>query len=292
MPNNFINYERVDRIADLISKLGFDGIIKFDYYEPEYTALKKIFSLNIEPKFLGLIALSAGTLDFQLGSGGAERFWSVLYETAKETRDLNSIGHIECLMMHFLNNPVNARRLEVKRERIKKIFGKGGFASWYIDNYEYLRENPEMLWKELAQVLGSPMNKKTIVFSMKAFDIANLICYGDYLPFPQKIPIPVDFHVKRVTISSGLLKRYCDDELFRKVWSLVLNKVKNNLGRNITLLRLDSLVWQIGKILYRCEYEREPSQKSIEEYLTRKIGIEKTLAREIATELTRFIDNV
>ncbi|MEM0253232.1 MAG: N-glycosylase/DNA lyase [Candidatus Bathyarchaeia archaeon] len=178
-----------------------------------------------------------------------------------------------------------------KKERIKKIFSKD-FANWYIDNYEYLRENPEKLWKKLAQVLRSPMNKKTIVFSMKAFDIANLICYGDYLPFPQNIPIPVDFHVKHVTISSGLLNQYYDDELFRNVWSLVLNKVKYNLDRNITLLRLDSIVWQIGKLLYKCGYKRELSQKSVEEYLTRKICIEKNLAKEIATELTRFIDNV
>ncbi|MEM1726695.1 MAG: hypothetical protein QXH85_06215, partial [Candidatus Bathyarchaeia archaeon] len=106
------------------------------------------------------------------------------------------------------------------------------------------------------------------------------------------IPIPVDFHVKHVTISSGLLNQYYDDELFRNVWSLVLNKVKYNLDRNITLLRLDSIVWQIGKLLYKCGYKRELSQKSVEEYLTRKICIEKNLAKEIATELTRFIDNV
>ncbi|MEM0489171.1 MAG: N-glycosylase/DNA lyase [Candidatus Bathyarchaeia archaeon] len=291
MQKQLINYERVNRIADLLSRLGFDGIIKFDCYEPEYIALKKIFNLNIEPKFLGLIALSAGTIDFQLGFGGAERFWGVLHETAKEAIGLNSIENIKGLMMLFLNNPVNARCLEVKKERIKKIFSKD-FANWYIDNYEYLRENPEKLWKKLAQVLRSPMNKKTIVFSMKAFDIANLICYGDYLPFPQNIPIPVDFHVKHVTISSGLLNQYYDDELFRNVWSLVLNNVKYNLDRNITLLRLDSIVWQIGKLLYKCGYKRELSQKSVEEYLTRKICIEKNLAKEIATELTRFIDNV
>lgn len=286
-----LNYERVDVIAELISKLGFDGIVKFDYHEPEYTALKKIFNLKTEPKFLGLIALSAGTIDFQLGFGGAERFWDALYETAKEVGELNSIERAEGLIIHFLNNPINVRCLKVKRERIEKIFRKG-FARWYVNNYEYLRENPEKLWRELAQALGSSVNKKTMVFSMKAFDIANLICYGDYLPFPQNIPIPVDFHVKRVTISSGLLNQYGDDELFRNVWRLVLTKVKNNLGRNITLLRLDSLVWQIGKILYKCGYEKGLSQKSIEDYLTKKIGIEKTLAREIATELNQFIDNV
>ncbi|MEM2914465.1 MAG: N-glycosylase/DNA lyase [Candidatus Bathyarchaeia archaeon] len=194
-------------------------------------------------------------------------------------------------MTLFLYNPVNAQYLQIKKNRIRKIFIEG-FADWYLNNYRYLRENPLILWSKLAEILNSPMNKKTIVFSMKAFDISNLICHGDYLPFPLDIPIPVDFHIKRATISAGLLDKYEDDELFRHVWSLVLRKVREKIGRNITLLRLDSIVWQIGKILYSCGYEKEPSRKSIEKYLTIKIGVENALAKKIAIELTQFINHV
>ena len=291
LSTQLFNLQRVDVVAELLSKLGFDGIARLDRHEPEYTALKKIFSLNVEPKFLGLIALSAGLIDFQLGYGGAECFWDTLFKIADRTRRLNSLKGVEALMTLFLNEPINAKYREIKRRRLERIF-RGGFADWYNISYEGLTKDPWILWSKIANSLGSPMNKKTIVFSMKAFDIANLICYGDYLPLPQDIPIPLDFHVKHVTISAGLLNHYGVDEHFRHVWSLVLNKVKNNLGRNISLLRLDSLVWQIGKILYKCRYEKERSQKNIEEYLTRKINTEKTLAKEIATELTLYIDRV
>jgi len=291
MLNGAPRFERIKIIADLFCKLGFDKIVQFDLLEPEYTALKKIHSKNVEPEYLGLIALSAGTIDFQLGAGGAERFWSTLSTIADGFKELNSPGHIESLMRRFLNDPINARNQNIKRNRIRKIFSSG-FVEWYLNSYDFLRKNPALLWKKLAETIGSSIEKKTMVFSMKAFDISNLVCYGDYLDFPWNIPIPVDFHVKRVTISAGLLDYYGSDDLVRYVWSLVLRKVRERLGRNITLLRIDSIAWQIGKIIYACKYRKEISQKSIEHYLTRKIGVEKTLANRMAIELTKFIEKI
>ena len=291
MLNESLRFERIEIIADLFCKLGFDKIVRFDLLEPEYVALKKIHGKNVEPEYLGLIALSAGAIDFQLGMGGAERFWSTLSIMADGFKDLNSLGHIKSLMKRFLNDPINARSQNIKRKRIRRIFGSS-FAEWYLNSYESLRANPMLLWRRLAKTLGSSMEKKTIVFSMKAFDISHLVCYGDYVDFPWDIPIPVDFHVKRVTISTGLLEYYGSDELFRYVWSLVLRSVRERLGRKITLLRIDSIVWQIGKIMYACKYKKESSQKSIEYYLTRKIGVEKTLANKMAIELTKFIEKI
>jgi len=70
MLNESPRFERIEILADLFCKLGFDKIVQFDLLEPEYAALKKIRSKNVEPEYLGLIALSAGTIDFQLGVGG------------------------------------------------------------------------------------------------------------------------------------------------------------------------------------------------------------------------------
>jgi len=291
MLNESPRFERIKIIADLSCKLGFDKIVQFDLLEPEYAALKKIHRKNVEPEYLGLIALSAGTIDFQLRAGGAERFWNTLSIIADGFKKLNSPDHIEALMKQFLNDPINARSQNIKRNRIRKIFSSG-FAEWYLNSYESLRKNPVLLWRKLAETIGSSMEKKTMVFSMKAFDISHLICYGDYLDFPWDIPIPVDFHVKRVTISAGLLDHYGSDELFRHAWSLVLRRVREGLGRNITLLRIDSIVWQLGKIMYACKYRKDSSQKSIEHYLTRKIGVEKILANKMATELTKFIEKI
>ncbi|MCS7112834.1 MAG: hypothetical protein RMJ00_03600 [Nitrososphaerota archaeon] len=114
---------RIEIIAELFSRLGFDGITCFVYLEPEYLALKKVYEeFNVQPRFLNLIALSAGTIDFQLGFGGADRFWNALYETAKMLKNLNGVEHVESLMLQFLRDPVNAKFLNIKNKRIKKIF--------------------------------------------------------------------------------------------------------------------------------------------------------------------------
>ena len=127
---------------------------------------------------------------------------------------------------------------------------------------------------------------------MKAFDISHLICLGDYAKFPWNIPIPVDFHVKQVTISSGLLESYGDDQAFRKAWMLVLKSVKEKIGGNISLLRLDSSVWQTGRIMYKSRYNKNLSVKRIQRYMVEKIGVNIDLAVRFAVEMTRFIEKV
>jgi len=127
---------------------------------------------------------------------------------------------------------------------------------------------------------------------MKAFDISHLICFEDYARFPWDTPIPVDFHIKNVTISSGLLRHYESDDSFRRAWTYVLKELKEKTGRNISLLRLDSTVWQLGKIMYASRYERKASMEKIKRYMIEKIGVDAELAKRFAEELTLNIDKV
>jgi N-glycosylase/DNA lyase len=129
-----------------------------------------------------------------------------------------------------------------------------------------------------------------MVFAMKAFDISHLICFGDYAKFPGDIPIPVDFHVRNVTISAGLLKHHGTDDAHRKAWTQVLNNMKERLGSNISLLRLDSIVWQIGRIIYASKYNKNTSAQQIQKYLVEKVDADDKLAKRFAEELTKFIE--
>lgn len=284
-----INLERVNIVSDLLSRLGFDGIVGFDSLEPEYRALKTLYEQGVEPAYLGLVAICMGVIDFQLGAGGAERFWSTLVETAYFFNNLNSVSQVEKLMDLFLLKPVNARSRKLKYRRIKNIFGSE-FADWVVENYDKIRKDPILLWRRLALVLRSGMERKTIVFAMKAFDISHLICFGDYAGFPWDIPIPVDFHIRQVTVSAGLLKEYSSDSEVRKAWIMVLKRVREKIGCNIHLLRIDSLVWQVGKIMYVNKYDENLSVKEIIDYMTEKAGIDRELAIKLAQELTRFIE--
>ena len=283
--------KRARVIADLFSSLGFNRTVKFDMLEPEFHALKTLYRSGVKPKYLGLIAVCTGVIDFQLGFGGADRLWKTLVEVAGKFEDLNDLRQVELLMTRLLTEPVNRRSLQVKAARIRRIFDSG-FAGWFIEKYETLRRNPVVLWRRLSETLRSRMERKTMVFAMKAFDISHLICFGDYASFPWDIPIPVDFHIKNVTISSGLLRHYESDDSFRKAWAYVLKELKEKTGHNISLLRLDSIVWQLGKIMYASKYERKASMENIKRYMMEKIGVNTELAERFAEELTLNIDRV
>ena len=286
-----IVHERVVVISDLFCDLGFDNIVKFDVLEPEFHTLKRLFESGVRCEYLGLVAVSAGSIDFQLGLGGAEKFWSLLNELAKRFKSLNDLEQVEFLMKVFLSEPINARSLRIKTARIRRLFNSG-FARWLISNYDELRMKPILLWRKLADILKTDMKRKTIVFAMKAFDLSHLICFGDYANFPPEIPIPVDFHIRNVTISSGLLKNYGSDDEVRKAWAMVLKNVREKRRRNITLLRLDSLVWQAGKIMYANSYLKELCRKEIEKYMIERVKLSPRLACRLAEELTVHIENV
>ena len=283
--------ERANVITDLLCSLGFNRIVKFDMLEPEFHALKTLHESGVEPKYLGLIAVCTGVIDFQLGFGGADRLWKTLVEIAGKFEDLNDLRQVELLMVSLLTEPVNRRSLQVKAARMRRIFDSG-FAEWFIKEYDGLRQNPIVLWRRLSETLRSRMERKTMVFAMKAFDISHLICFGDYASFPWDIPIPVDFHIRNVTVSSGLLKRYESDDSFRKAWIYVLKELKEKTGRNISLLRIDSVVWQLGKIMYAAKYERKASIEKIRRYMIEKIGVNTELANRFAEELTLNIDKI
>ena len=68
--------------------------------------------------------------------------------------------------------------------------------------------------------------------------------------------------------------------------------LKEKTGRNISLLRLDSVVWQLGKIMYAAKYEREASMKKIRRYMIEKIGVNAELAQRFTEELTLNIDKI
>lgn len=89
-----------------------------------------------------------------------------------------------------------------------------------------------------------------MAFTVNVFDLFNLVVYKEYLPLPYDIPIPVDIHVTRVALSSGIVGSM-EEEAVRRAWAMVAKSLTRRLGRPVSLLRLDSLVWRIGKLMNR-----------------------------------------
>jgi N-glycosylase/DNA lyase len=84
---------------------------------------------------------------------------------------------------------VNARLHKQKRDRLARLF-EAGFDEWFLENFETV--TPTQVWQHLADGLNADMGAKTLVLSMKIWEISRLIRTGEYLDFPSDIPIPCD----------------------------------------------------------------------------------------------------
>jgi N-glycosylase/DNA lyase len=275
-----MNPDRVDQVSDAISSLEYDGIVAFDKEEPEYQTFTSLSSeLGNEP-YRALLGMCAGTADYQL-AGDAQLFWNKLEQVALTQGELNSTNDVKEILGDFMEADVNARLNQQKRTRLVKLFDDG-FADWFIENYG--EAEPLTVWENLADALNNPMKRKTIVFAMKVYDIIHLIENDTYLDFPQDIPIPCDLQVERVARTSGITDTDSEDEVMA-AWAEVAQEVSDELGKSISLLRIDSIVWQSGQIIGNYE----PSQKAARDALIEhfeEVGIETEEAETLAEALT------
>jgi N-glycosylase/DNA lyase len=119
---------------------------------------------------------------------------------------------------------------------------------------------------------------------MKVYDIIHLIENGTYLDFPENIPIPCDLQVERVARTSGITDSDEENEVM-DAWAKVASWVSDELGKSISLLRIDSIVWQSGQVIGG----HEPNQEAAREALIghfEEVGISPDKAADLAQELT------
>ncbi|WP_135827260.1 N-glycosylase/DNA lyase [Halorussus ruber] len=273
---------RIDALAGALADLGHDGIARFDEYEPEYKTLTVLNRRFDSDAHLALLSVTAGLSDFQLAID-AQAYWESLRQVALDHGSLNSIEDVKTIMDVFMDEPVNARYTQMKRGRLSKLYDYG-YPEWFVETYP--DHEPRKVWEEAAIGLGgkNKMNQKTVVLGMKIYDIHNLIVNGEYLDFPDDIAIPCDTHVQRVAVFVGLTSTE-DPDVVRARWTDVADRVSQILGEPISLLRIDSIVFQFGQIVSRESFDRG---RAYDEFVSHAghVGIEQGKAERLAEELT------
>jgi N-glycosylase/DNA lyase len=275
-----MNRNRVSEVSQAIASLGYEGIVAFDKEEPEYqTFITLSNQLGNEPH-RALLGICAGTADYQL-AGDAQQFWEALEGIALTLDQLESTDDVREVLWTFMEADVNARLKQQKIARLEKLFNRD-FADWFIENYG--EAQPLTVWENLADALDNPMKRKTIVFSMKVYDIINLIENGIYLEFPKDIPIPCDLQVERVARTSRITDSEEEDGVIN-AWAEVASKISDKLRRFMSLLRIDSIVWQSGQIIGEHEPNQGASQEALIEH-SEEIGIETDQGEQLAESFT------
>jgi N-glycosylase/DNA lyase len=156
------------------------------------------------------------------------------------------------------------------------------FDEWFVQNHR--EAEPVEVWEQLAESMDNRMSKKTVVLAMKIYDIAHLIRHGEYLEFPYDIPIPCDLQVERVSQTSGITDSDETGEVM-DAWAEVMRRVDERLGEPVSLLRIDSVVWQAGQIIGKEEPDQAAARTALEEHFG-DVGLQSEEAEYLATELT------
>jgi len=272
--------ERVDAVASAVANIGYDGIAAFDRTEPEYSTLERLYDEFDSEAYVKLLGILAATQDYQL-NGDAQEFWEELERTTLERDNLDSKQAVRDSLGDFMEAGVNARLNSQKRDRLVRLL-EAGFDDWFVENHE--QATPVEVWEHLADGLNNDMEAKTVVLAMKIYDIAHLIRHGEYLEFPHEIPIPCDLQVERVSHTSGVTQS--DDKVeVLATWADVMEEVSEQLGRHVSLLRIDSIVWQAGQIIGNHEPDRSGARTALVEHFE-AVGLGHDHAQTLAEELT------
>ena len=283
--------DRVRVLGECFAALGFDVFRRFDMNEPEFKALE-VISKSEDEGTLYCIGICSGINDYQLGPGGADRYWSELLDVYSSYKRIgNDENKLYRFMISFLERPVSARLRKNKIKRLRRLFDSG-FISRMLKNYDRYIDNPFSVWLELARALNNPLKRKTVVFSMKVFDLIHLMLKGKYLDFPEDIPIPVDFHIRNVAISSGIVDENASDDEVRRAWMNVLREVNKCISPKINLLRIDSVVWQVGKIMYENNFDRNRVRKELVKLFVYEIGANEKASLNLIDNLILNVDRL
>ena len=161
--------ERVEAVSDAIAYIRYEGIVAFDQFEPEYSAIESLYQEFEDSDLVQLLVVCATTQDFQL-NGDAQAFWRTLTEVSLEHGALNSFADVEAILWEFMETPVNARLKDMKSTRLEKLLSSG-FPDWFLANHR--SAEPFEVWEQLAAGIENEKRKKTVVLSMKIYDIAH-----------------------------------------------------------------------------------------------------------------------
>ena len=232
---------RKERLVEILKEIPWETWKDIVREESEWKLMGSFLNSYGFGHFAVLIVV-AGLNDYQLKGKAEKVYWpgirKVLESSSipKSTRDLFNI-----LEPFYKKERLNS----IKVQRLKKFLDSSLADKLWKASPQEVSEKFLDIWKELAQVMGQKPQDKTISFAMKCLGIILLMSEEYRFDF-SRIPIPVDSRVRKFTQVAGLCAKNTDQEI-RAVWKDILSILKKYYP-DITMIHLDSLVWQIATL--------------------------------------------
>lgn len=206
--------------------------------EPEWREMVDFLPIYTFGPFATLMVV-AGLNDFQLKGKADRAYWPPIRARLVGEEVSVSPAKLADLLQPFYERE---RYNEMKVSRLHKFLKSDLAARLWQGEPRQVAGEFVNIWQRLAAVMNQGMEKKTIVFAMKCLGLV-LIMAGEY-DFPsQKLAIPVDLRVRRLTEALG--GPTGSDDSVRAYWDAVLTGVRAT-NPHVTMIHLDSFVWQVA----------------------------------------------
>lgn len=223
---------------------SFDQVLAIEESDRQFLALKNLW-YSISQKlcplynrhqvqdFFLLIVLENALISYQIAGSGEQR-----WEEFADRLESDFVALFTGFLMwntneeRFYNlmttSKYNKRLYNLKYTRLKKFLTK----KW-VDMYRYYQDMEQLLL-DLSLVMHMEKTAKTMAFAVKMFGYAARIVYGEFIPYPMSIRIPVDSRIRKLWQKKDV--DLTDRDIQEDIQSLAERM-------NIAPLHIDSLLW-------------------------------------------------
>ena len=169
-----------------------------------------------------------------------------------------------------------ARFKVVRERRVRRYLTF--FVPRFLEKFEAYASDLRSFWADLARAVGAKPRAKTVVFAVKMLYYSLRAAGFKVRGLPYEIPIPVDFRVSLMTLTSGLIADGAADfrsearllrergaELVRRGWGLV-----SELS-SVPALNMDVVLWLVGGAVDRSNFSRKKVYLELEKVVGRTL---------------------
>ena len=234
------NYGRAERLGEKLASTPQLPEV-FMRHDPQFIAVKKILD-TLGPVDGLLYTLGVALISYMLSTRGEEHW----LQAARYARK----GFPQALREFVSTSPSMALYRRAKAARVEKFLRH---APRLKEKLEAETLSPDLLAQMLAKALSAKPSSKTIVFAAKmAYYFYRAA--GIETP-PPRSPIPVDYRVCLVTVTSGIAST---DAHPRAAARQLRSRHRDNVARawdivskksGIAPLLLDNIVWLTGRCI-------------------------------------------
>ncbi|ABL78226.1 N-glycosylase/DNA lyase [Thermofilum pendens] len=275
----FFDEKRASELGEIFRGSIRELSLLFVERDPQFLAVRKILEKAGFPEG-GFYVAGVALVSYMLSKRG-EDHWLEAAELFDGTPGA---------LYRFVEEAESLRRF--REHRVKRIKRYVASREKVLSLLSEVPVNLERFASTVARIVGANPEDKTVVFASKMLLYACIAANKEYTG-GERLPIPVDYRVSLVTLTSGIAKGWsCLDDLrahasnlrakhkeeVKAAWSLVGRQAE------IPPILLDAPVWLVGGCIDRGDFEVKRIDECLEENFA---GAPLHALRELYAELRR-----